>query len=103
MVDPEPRVALVVMGTRPEAIKLAPVVSALADHSAWTPRVCTTGQHGAMMRQTLATLDLKPDDALPLERAQPDLSTLAGELMIELGRFLRRLRPAVAIVQGDTT
>jgi UDP-N-acetylglucosamine 2-epimerase (non-hydrolysing) len=94
---------LVVLGTRPEAVKLAPVVRALrADHGPRV-RVCATAQHREMLDQTLADVGLRVDFDLDLMRPRQDLNSLTARALAELGPLIRRERPRVVVVQGDTT
>jgi UDP-N-acetylglucosamine 2-epimerase (non-hydrolysing) len=95
---------LFVFGTRPEAIKLAPVIDELRrDAQRFDVRICTTGQHRQMLDQVLRLFDLQPDVDLDLMTADQDLVTLAGRAMLETGRVLREMKPDLVVVQGDTT
>src|ERR1051325_9462968 len=95
---------LFVFGTRPEAIKLAPVIDELRrDAERFDVRICTTGQHREMLDQVLRLFDLEPDVDLDLMTANQDLADLAGRAMLETGRVLRELQPDLVVVQGDTT
>src|SRR3989338_4957920 len=94
---------LVVMGTRPEAIKLAPVVDALRRRKGLRTYVCATAQHRELLDQALALFGLKPDFDLDLMRAGQTPGAVAGRVMRSLGPRLGRLRPDMVVVQGDTT
>lgn len=96
------RRALVVIGTRPEAIKLAPVIRALRTARQIPPIVCVTGQHGALAVDALALLGLKPDHNLLLESADPSSAGLVSTALAALSGVIRETRPTVVIVQGDT-
>lgn len=94
---------LFVLGTRPEAIKLAPVIHTLRD---WpTPArvtVCSTGQHREMLDSALGAFGIEADVDLNLMQAGQRPSDLVGRLMIALGPVLADLQPDVIAVQGDT-
>lgn len=95
---------LAVVGTRPEVIKMAPVVRALARRSeTFRVRLCSTGQHRHMLDQTLTALDLRADEDLDLMRPDQGLSELAAALLGRLPAVLRAEAPHVVLVQGDTT
>lgn len=91
-------------GTRPEAIKLAPVIDELRhDRERFDVRICTTGQHREMLDQVLRLFDLEPDVDLGLMTANQQLSDLAGRTILEIGNVLRDMQPDLVAVQGDTT
>lgn len=95
---------LFIFGTRPEAIKLAPVIDELRRQpDLFDVRVCTTGQHREMLEQVLQLFDLTPDVDLGLMTQNQEVGDLAGKAILESGRVLRELRPELVIVQGDTT
>ena len=94
---------LVVMGTRPEAIKLAPVVDALRRRKGLRTYVCATAQHRELLDQALALFGLKPDFDLDLMRAGQTPDAVAGRVTRSLGPLLGRLKPDMVVVQGDTT
>lgn len=92
---------LAVIGTRPEAIKLAPVIEALRRHAEVV--ICVTAQHGPIATAALADFGLLPDIVLPLLPSGRTLNTLAGTLITDLGNVFERERPDWVVVQGDTT
>lgn len=94
---------LVVFGTRPEAIKLAPVVHALSDHPALSPIVCVTGQHRDMLDKVLDTFAIKPDFDLNVMQPGQDLAGVAGRILQDLDGVYREVAPDFTLVQGDTT
>ncbi len=94
-------VALVVFGTRPEAVKLAPVVHALRAKMA--TRVCVTAQHRQMLDQVLQAFDIVPDFDLNLMKPNQDLFDITANAILALRDVLAELRPRMVIVQGDTT
>jgi len=92
-----------IAGTRPEAIKLAPVVMAMRMAGRVTPVLVASGQHPTMVAQALAAFDLEPDVVLPVERvtgSQPELMTA---MVSTLDALFADRPPAAVIVQGDTT
>src|SRR5438477_9420607 len=100
----ERKKVIVVIGTRPEAIKLAPVVLELERHRAhFQTQICVTGQHREMLDQMLQVFGLRPDHDLAVMRGGQDLSSVTTACLTGLDRVLRQERPAVVLVQGDTT
>jgi UDP-N-acetylglucosamine 2-epimerase (non-hydrolysing) len=96
-----PRV-MVVIGTRPEAIKLAPVAREL-ERRRFDVRVCATGQHSRLLDQTLDELGLVPDQYLSVMRANQTLPALSARLLRAMARVMAEWRPDLVVVQGDTT
>jgi UDP-N-acetylglucosamine 2-epimerase (non-hydrolysing) len=94
---------LFVFGTRPEAIKLAPVFLELSGRPSFDCKICVTGQHREMLTQVLELFDLRPDWNLDLMRPNQDLAYLTGAVLSEVGKVLDVFRPDRVIVQGDTT
>ncbi len=94
---------LVVMGTRPEAIKLAPVVRALKGSGKFLPIVCCTGQHREMLREAIRIFEIEPDVDLDLMRPGQSLAELSSRLLSGLDKVLEEQRPEWVLVQGDTT
>jgi len=95
---------LFVFGTRPEAIKLAPVIHELRnDPSRFDVRICVTGQHRELLDQVLRLFDVAPDVDLDLMKPDQDLVDVAGRMLLETGRVLRQMQPDLVVVQGDTT
>lgn len=97
------RKVMVVFGTRPEAIKLAPVIRALGGSSSLSPRVCVTGQHREMLDQMLSYFGLHPDHDLAVMQANQDLADLTARLLSSLRSVLIAECPDALLVQGDTT
>jgi UDP-N-acetylglucosamine 2-epimerase (non-hydrolysing) len=93
----------VVLGTRPEAIKLAPLVVKLHETTDFTPVVISTGQHRAMLDQVLDVFGLEADLDLNLCRPGQSLTQLSAAAMVGLDDAMARIEPDVVIVQGDTT
>ena len=94
---------LCIFGTRPEAIKMAPVIKALHRHPQMTPLVCVTGQHREMLRQVLEVFDLTPDYDLQLMQPDQKLSTLTANILTSLEAVFDDAQPDWTLVQGDTT
>ncbi|MEU8513855.1 UDP-N-acetylglucosamine 2-epimerase (non-hydrolyzing) [Kitasatospora sp. NPDC048722] len=95
--------AMLVLGTRPEAIKLAPVVRAMAASPHFEPLVVSTGQHREMLRQMLELLQVEAKFELDVMRERQELSKLTARLVEGLGEVVHAERPDLVVVQGDTT
>jgi UDP-N-acetylglucosamine 2-epimerase (non-hydrolysing) len=93
---------LTIFGTRPEAIKLFPLVHALDADERFCSRVCVSAQHRAMLDQVLAVTGLAPDHDLDLMRPDQSLDALTAALLTALGRVMDAERPDWVVVQGDT-
>lgn len=93
---------MVVIGTRPEAIKLAPVVRELARRR-FDVRVCGTGQHESLLDQTVRELGLRPERHLSVMRPNQTLPALSARLLRAMSGLLDQWRPSLVVVQGDTT
>jgi UDP-N-acetylglucosamine 2-epimerase (non-hydrolysing) len=98
----EPGKILVIFGTRPEAIKLFPVVAALEADPRFTPVVCVSAQHRGMLDQVLEIAGLVPDYDLDLMKPDQTLDGLTAALLTELGGVMDKVQPARVMVQGDT-
>lgn len=97
---------LVIFGTRPEAIKLCPLVTALRTHAATRHHetlVCVTAQHRQMLDQVLGAFDITPDFDLDMMKPGQTLTGLTARLLSALEPIFSAVKPALAIVQGDTT
>ena len=94
---------LVVFGTRPEAIKMAPVVKALAASETIHPVLCVTGQHRDMLAEILNFFELVPDHDLALMRPEQDLVYLTTAVLRGVRRVLAAEKPDWVLVHGDTT
>ena len=100
---PHPIAALVIFGTRPEAIKLAPVIRELQGRPGFRTGVCITAQHREMLDQVLGLFHIRPDYDLDLMRENQSLFELTSRVLAELEPVLEREKPDVVLVQGDTT
>lgn len=94
---------MVVFGTRPEAIKLAPVIMGLREHPNLRCCVCVTAQHREMLDQALTIFDIIPNIDLDLMYPGQDLPTLTARTVSALNEVFLRERPDLILVQGDTT
>ena len=98
----EPAKILVIFGTRPEAIKLFPVVAALKADPRFTPVVCVSAQHRGMLDQVLEIAGLVPEFDLDLMKPDQTLDGLTAALLTGLGGVMDAVQPARVMVQGDT-
>jgi len=95
---------LCVVGTRPEAIKMAPVIRALRNTAALTPITVSTNQHPGTVQSFLAEFEVTPDVVLDVpDRRSSDLSELLAALLPRLGAAIQAARPGAVLVQGDTS
>jgi UDP-N-acetylglucosamine 2-epimerase (non-hydrolysing) len=94
---------LSIFGTRPEAVKMAPVVMALANTAGIESKVCVTAQHRQMLDQVLNLFDIHPDVDLDLMRPDQSLAKLTTEILTHLEPVLKSIQPDWILVQGDTT
>jgi len=92
-----------VVGTRPEAIKMAPVVLALKQETWTNVRVLATAQHRQMLDQVLDFFDIKADIDLNIMRPNQALTELTARILLELDQVLQSEKPDVVLAQGDTT
>ena len=93
----------VVFGTRPEAIKLCPLVSVLRQRREWIVEVCATGQHREMLAQVLDLFGVVPDADLALMQPNQSLASLTARTVEGVDRYLADRAPDMVLVQGDTT
>lgn len=94
---------LSVFGTRPEAIKMAPLVNALAHENVFDSRVCVTAQHREMLDQVLALFEITPDHDLNLMRPNQTLTDITVNVLQGLQPVLDAEQPDMVLVHGDTT
>lgn len=99
---PEPTKILIIFGTRPEAIKLFPVIRALAADPRFNPVVCVSAQHRQMLDQVLEIAGVTPDHDLDLMQPNQTLDGLTAALLTRLGEVMDHEQPARVMVQGDT-
>ncbi len=98
----KPATILVVFGTRPEAIKLFPVVAALKADARFVVKVCVSAQHREMLDQVLSIAGIVPDHDLDVMKPDQTLDALTATLLVGLGQVMDAVRPTRVIVQGDT-
>lgn len=98
-----PRKILTVFGTRPEAIKLFPLIHALEADSRFVSRVCVSAQHRAMLDQVLTIAGIVPDYDLDLMTERQALDELTARALTGIGRVIDEEQPDWVVVQGDTT
>lgn len=94
---------LTVFGTRPEAIKMAPLVHALASDDYFESKVCVTAQHREMLDQVLKLFDIDPDYDLDIMRPGQGLTEITCRILEGLKSVLESFKPDVVLVHGDTT
>ena len=93
---------LTVFGTRPEAIKMAPLVHALREDSRFDAKVCVTAQHREMLDQVLELFEITPDYDLNLMQAGQTLNDITARILLELKPVLQEFKPDIVLVHGDT-
>ncbi|MDR0227629.1 MAG: UDP-N-acetylglucosamine 2-epimerase, partial [Flavobacteriaceae bacterium] len=95
---------LIVFGTRPEAIKMAPLVKEFKKHNdKFDTRVCVTAQHREMLDQVLEFFDIVPEYDLNLMKPNQNLYSLTGDIIVGLKDVLEEFKPDYVYVHGDTT
>lgn len=92
-----------VFGTRPEAIKMCPLVKELEKHEEIESIVCVTGQHRQMLDQVLEIFDVRPDYDLNLMKERQTLTTITTSVLTSLEELLSQIKPDIVLVHGDTT
>ena len=94
---------LTIFGTRPEAIKMAPVVKALKNDTFFDSRVCITAQHREMLDQVLLLFEIEPEYDLNIMQQDQSLTDITSRILMELEHVLTEWRPDIVLVHGDTT
>lgn len=95
---------LLVFGTRPEAIKMAPLVHELKKHpECFVTKVCVTGQHREMLDQVLNLFEIVPDYDLNIMKPNQDLYDITSRILVGMREVLNEVQPDVVLVHGDTT
>ncbi|EKO3861104.1 UDP-N-acetylglucosamine 2-epimerase [Vibrio harveyi] len=97
-----PKKVLTVFGTRPEAIKMAPLVHALAADERFEAKCCVTAQHREMLDQVLELFEIIPDYDLNLMQPGQTLNDVTASILLELKPVLQEFKPDVVLVHGDT-
>ena len=94
---------LIVFGTRPEAIKLAPVIGELTRRPEFSPVVCVTAQHREMLDQVLSLFEIRPKHDLNIMHENQDLFDITAAVLTKLKGVMEAEKPDLVLVQGDTT
>ncbi|KVC77281.1 non-hydrolyzing UDP-N-acetylglucosamine 2-epimerase [Burkholderia ubonensis] len=94
---------LIVFGTRPEAIKMAPLVHALRKCATFDVSVCVTAQHREMLDQVLELFDIRPEFDLDLMRSRQTLTDITSGILTRIGNVYEQAKPDIVLVHGDTT
>lgn len=97
------KTVLAIFGTRPEAIKMAPLVKELATSRSLQVRVCATAQHRQMLDQVLDLFAIRPDYDLDLMKPNQTLDAVTADVLTGIGRVIDEERPDMVLVHGDTT
>lgn len=100
---PKPTKVLIVFGTRPEAIKMAPVCAALQNAEFIEAKVCVTGQHREMLDQVLRIFDIIPDFDLNVMKPGQSLADITSRILHGLAPVIQKFGPDLVLVHGDTT
>ena len=103
MAEPRTKRILVIYGTRPEAIKLAPVIRALRESRSLHPVITVTGQHRSIVDQVHEMFGIEPDHDMDVIRPRQSLDGLTARVLHRVSDVLRDERPDAVVVQGDTT
>lgn len=93
---------LTVFGTRPEAIKMAPLVTQLIADDRFNPKVCVTGQHREMLDQVLELFEITPDYDLNIMKSGQTLPEITSKILVELTPIIKSFQPELILVHGDT-
>ncbi len=94
---------LVVFGTRPEAVKMAPLIKELQKENEIDTKVCVTGQHREMLDQMLKIFEIVPDYDLNIFKAGQTLSEVTNKSLVGIEKVIKEFEPDLLLVQGDTT
>jgi len=94
---------MVIFGTRPEAIKMAPLILELKKYDMVELRICVTAQHREMLDQVLKLFEIKPDIDLNLMKHNQTLPDLTSNVLLKMDKVLKKEKPDVVLIQGDTT
>ncbi len=94
---------LIIFGTRPEAIKMAPVIKGLQKDNDFSTKICVTGQHREMLDQVLEIFKIVPDYDLNLMKDKQTLSSLTSSILMGLDPVIKSFSPDIILVHGDTS
>lgn len=92
-----------IFGTRPEAIKMCPLVKELQKSEMIDSIVCLTGQHREMLKQVMEAFDIKADYNLDIMRAKQTLTTITADILLKIEDVFKKEKPDVVLVHGDTS
>ena len=94
---------MIIFGTRPEAIKVAPVIKELESREETNPIVCVTAQHREMLDQVLEEFDIKPNYVLNIMKQGQTLTEITTRVLTGLEEIIKESKPDIVLVHGDTT
>lgn len=94
---------MIIFGTRPEAIKMCPLILELKKRKELSVLICLTGQHKEMLRQVMDAFELKEDYNLKIMRDKQTLTTITSDILVGLEDIIKNANPDVVLVHGDTT
>lgn len=94
---------LIIFGTRPEAVKMAPIVKALKKEESFNTKICVTAQHRDMLDQVLRIFDIQPDYDLNIFQGGQTLTQITCRALTGLEEVIEEFKPELILVQGDTT
>ena len=97
------KTVLIVFGTRPEAIKMCPLVKELRSRQEIKTVVCVTGQHRQMLDQVLEAFDVVPEYDLSIMKSQQNLFDITCNVLLEIKKVLEEVQPDIVLVHGDTS
>jgi UDP-N-acetylglucosamine 2-epimerase (non-hydrolysing) len=94
---------LIVFGTRPEAIKMAPLINLLKKEDLFESKVCVTAQHREMLDQVMELFQISPDYDLDVMQKGQSLESITSKILIEITTILKQFKPNLVLVHGDTS
>jgi len=94
---------MIVFGTRPEAIKICPLVLELRNRPGIQPIICVTGQHRQMLDQVLKAFDVTPDIDLAIMKDQQTLFDVTTNILLGIRNVVNEIKPDITLVHGDTS
>ena len=95
---------LIIIGTRPEAIKMAPVIKELKKNKRFfNLKICISGQHKKMLKQVLDFFEIKTNFNINVMRKNQSLERLTSKILIKIGEIISKIKPDLVMVHGDTT
>lgn len=94
---------ITIFGTRPEAVKMAPLIKEIQNHEEIISKVCVTAQHREMLDQVLNLFNIEPDFDLNIMKAKQSLTGITTKVLEGLGEVFEQEKPNLILVHGDTT